>query len=290
MAKEERKKAKEKKEKPPKYLKTLMNTEIVNYQAYYMSPAETVLYFLLAFAVGGIVGYVFFGNLALDEEGKATTMTLILNILVVCTLGGLAGWFFLPMRAEHLKEKRRKQLRVQFRDLLEALVTSLNSGKNITTAFRDAENDLKLQYPDDAYIIQEIQVINAGIQHNMSAEQLLLDFGNRSGIRDIVDFAATFETCYRKGSNIKVVMMKTYDLINNKMQMEEEIKTKISAATNEQYIMLVMPVVITAVIKMMSSEMAANYASPSGIVVTVISIAIFVGAYLVGVKISKIEV
>lgn len=290
MATENKKSKKAKKEKPPKYLKTLMNTEIVNYQTYYLSPVETALYFLLAFAAGGIVGYVFFGNLALDEEGRATVITLVLNLVIVCAAGGLAGWFFLPMRAEQLKEKRRKQLRMQFRDLLEALVTSLNSGKNVTIAFRDAENDLKLQYSDEAYIIQEIQVINAGIDHNMSAEQLLLDFGGRSGIRDIVDFAATFETCYRKGSNIKIVMMKTYDLISSKMQMEEEIKTKISAAANEQYIMLVMPVVITAVVKLMSPEMAANYASPSGIVVTVISIAIFIGAYLLGVRISKIEV
>jgi len=290
MIKGNKKEQKVKKEKQPQYLKTLMNTEIVNYQVYYLSIAESVLYFLLAFAVGGIVGYVFFGNLALDEEGKATVMTGVLNTLVVCVAGGLAGWFFLPMRAEQLTEKRRKQLRAQFRDLLEALVTSLNSGKNVTNAFADAENDLKLQYPDDAYIIQEIRVVNDGIRHNISAEQLLLDFGRRSGIRDITDFAVTFETCYRKGSNIKIVMMKTYDLISSKMQMEEEIKTKISASTNEQYIMLVMPVVITAVVKMMSSEMAANYASPSGIVITIISIAIFVGAYLMGAKISKIEV
>lgn len=281
---------KKKAEKPPMYLKTLVNTEIVNYQVYYMNSTEKVLYFFLAFIVGGVVGYIFFGNLALNAEGYATRMTLILNILIVCIGGGGANYFFLPMRSRQLKEKRLKLLRTQFRDLLEALVTSLNSGKNMTAAFQDAEKDLKLQYPDDAYIIQEIQVINAGIRHNLNTEQLILDFGNRSGIRDIIDFATTFETCYRKGSSIKVVMMKTYDLISNKMQMEEEIKTKISASTNEQYIMLVMPVIITALIKSMSAEMAANYSSPSGIVITAISVAIFIGAYFMSAKISEIKI
>lgn len=283
-------KGKKKKEKLPKYLKTLMNTEIVNYQIYYLNIAEKIFYFLLAFAVGGIVGYVFFGNLALDQEGNATAMTLVLNVLVVCAAGCTAGRFFLPLRAKQLKEKRLKEFRAQFRDMLEALVTSLNSGKNITGAFLSAQEDMKLQYSEDAYIIQELKLINAGIYHNLSVEQLVMDMGKRSGIRDIADFAITFETCYRKGSNIKMVMLKTYDLISNKMQMEEEIKTKISASTNEQYIMLVMPVVITALIKSMSPDMAANYASPTGIVITLVSLAVFVGAYLTGVKISRIEV
>lgn len=281
---------KQKKEKAPMYLKTLMNTEIVNYQTYYLSVAETIMYFLLAFSVGGIVGYVFFGNLVLDEDRNATTMTVLLNLLVICIAGGVAGRFFLPMRARQLREKRLKELRSQFRDMLETLVTSLNSGKNITGAFQSAEEDLKLQYSDDAYIIRELRVLNTGIIHNLSVEQLVMDLGKRSGIQDITDFAITFETCYRKGSNIKTVMMKTYDLLSNKMQMEEEIKTKISASTNEQYIMLVMPVIITAIIKSMSPDMAANYSSPAGIMITLVCVMIFVGAYLMGVKISKIEV
>lgn len=282
--------AKEKKTKAPKYVRTLMNTEIINYQAYHFSPGEAALYFLVAFAVGGITGYIFFGNLALDPEGNATKMTIILNLLVICGAGAAAGRFFLPMREKQLQEKRWKQLRVQFRDLLEALVVSLNSGQNVVRAFQSAEEDLKLQYPDEAYIISELQVINTGLVHNLNPEQLVTDFGKRTGIRDIMDFAVTFETCFRKGSNIKAVMMKTYDLLNNKMQMEEEIKTKISASANEQYIMMVMPIVITAVVKAMSPEMAANYSSPVGVVITLVSIAIFVAAYLLSVKLSKIEV
>lgn len=296
MGKTNAKKPKTKKEKKakkirePEYVKTLINTQMINYRVYYMTGAQKLMNFLLAFIVGGIVGYVFFGNLALDAENNPTFMTMILNVVVVTTAGSLAGHFFLPMRADQMRERRLKEVRSQFRDLLDSLVTSVNSGKNITNAFSDAAKDLKIQYSEDACILQELAVILTGIEHNINIEKLLLDFGSRTGIQDIINFGITFETCYRKGGNIKNVLTKTHELISNKMQMEEEIKTKLASTTNEQYIMLVLPVVIVAVIKLLSEDMAANYASPSGIVVTIFSIAIFIGAYLLSVRISKIEV
>ncbi len=58
--------AKKKKQKPqpePQCYLSVTNMTTWNYNVYYMSKKEKILYFLLAFLVGGIVGYVFFGGL-----------------------------------------------------------------------------------------------------------------------------------------------------------------------------------------------------------------------------------
>ena len=47
---------KEKKEMEPQYYLSATNIPTYNYKVYYMKPTEKLLYFLIAFAVGAIVG------------------------------------------------------------------------------------------------------------------------------------------------------------------------------------------------------------------------------------------
>lgn len=279
-----------KREREPEYYNSVINTPVLNYREYYMSAAEKIGAFLIAFVVGVAVSYVFYGNLALDDYGNPTTTTMILNIVILGVCGLAAGIFFLPIREKALLEKRRKQLRNQFRDLLDSLVTSINAGQNITDAFSSAYEDMRTQHGEDSYIAREVSTILGGIVNNANIEDMILDLGERSGLDDISSFGTTFQTCYRKGGNIKDIMTSTHEVISSKMKIEEEITTKLSSNTNEQYIMLVMPVVIVAVIKNMGSGATNQYATPTGIVTTTVCIAIFIAAFLIGRKISQINV
>ena len=130
--------------------------------------------------------------------------------------------------------------------------------------------------------IKELDVILDGITNNVDVEKSLLDFGIRSGLDDIISFANVFETCYRKGGNIKDVIKNTQQIITEKMEVEMEIQTIVAGAKNEQMIMTVMPIALIAIIKMMSPEFAANFATPSGIISTTIAVVMFIVAYFVG--------
>ena len=101
-------------------------------------------------------------------------------------------------------------------------------------------------------------------------------------LNDIVSFANVFETCYRKGGNIKDVIKNTQQIITEKMEVEMESQTIVAGAKNEQMIMTVMPIALIAIIKMMSPEFAANFATPSGIISTTIAVVMFIVAYFVG--------
>lgn len=284
------KKDKKQKVEEPLYVVSSTNQQLLNYKAYKMEPNEKMLYFLAAFIVGAFVGFIFYGGLAKDEYGRATVWTYVLDAAVMVIVGLVTGKMFLPIRKAQIINKRKKELRSQFIALLDSLSTSIASGKNVPNAFLAARDDLRIQYPEEAYIIQEVNNIISGIRNNVDVGGMLTDFGERSGIRDIQTFGKVFETAYEKGANLKDVVRNSNEILSTKIQMEDEIETKVASTKNEQNIMLIMPIVLVAMIKLSGGDFANNFATASGIITTTISIGIFVVAYFVGRKILNIEV
>ena len=277
-------------EREPQYYRSVIGDQTLNYKVYYMSALEKIGYFLLAFVIGAAVGYLFYGGLAKNEYGEPTMMTHILNVIVMGVVGFLAGKLFLPVRNQQLLDARQKKLKTQFRDMLDALSTSLGAGSNVRDAFSSIYDDLKNQYEEGAFIINELYIINAGMANGVNAEDLLADFARRSGIEDIADFAEVFEICYRQGGNIKDTVRNSCQIIGDKMSVAEEIETTISGSKNEQYIMLVMPVLLIGMIKLSSPEFGANFATPAGLISTTIGIVMFAAAYFIGKKLMDIKV
>lgn len=282
---------KENKKPPePQYYLSATNIPTYNYKVYYMSVMEKILYFILAFAVGAAVGYLFYGGIGKDEFGQPTTLTYILDISIPVLIGIVAGIAFLPIRTEQIIEKKRRKLNSQFRDMLEALTTSLGAGKNVSDSFRSVYDDLKVQYDDGADILKELEIILSGMANNVDIEDLLLDFGIRSGIDDIYSFANVFKICYRKGGNIKDTIRNTHNILSDKMEINEDIETIVTANKTEQNIMIVMPIGLIGMIKMLSADFAANFVTPAGIIATTIGVALFVAAYYVGKAVLNIKV
>ena len=273
----------------PEYFMSATNMPTLNYRVYNMKPVEKVLTFLIAFVVGALVGYLFYGGIGKDEFGQPTTLTWVLNILIPSVIGFVAGRLFVPMRVKSVIEKRRKELNHQFRDMLEALTTSLGAGKNVNDSFFAVYEDMKVQYDSDAYILKELEVIISGIHNNVAIEDVLQDFGNRSDIDDIKSFANVFKISYRKGGNIKDIIRNTHNILSDKMEIAEDIETLVTSNKMEQNIMIVMPIALIGVIKMMSPEFAANFVTPTGIISTTVSIVIFVVAYFVGKAVLDIK-
>lgn len=282
--------AKKKAEQEPQYCKSATNIVTLNYRVYVMSPGEKLLYTLLAFAVGAGVGYLFYGGIGVDEFGDPTIITYMLNTVIMVGVGVLAARLYVPIRNEQLRVARQNRLKTQFRDMLEAISTSLSAGKNVPESFAAVYADLKNQYEEDAFILNELNVINAGLVNGITIEELLDDFGKRSGCEDIQDFASVFEICYRKGGNIRDTIRNTYNILSDKMSVAEEIETIVTGSKSEQSLMLIMPVLLIGMIKFGSPEFAANFVTPSGLAATTIAMVLFVASYFIGRVVLDIKV
>lgn len=281
---------KETPEKEPQFYRSVTGNEVRNYRVYYMKQLEKLAYGILAFIVGAAVAYLFYGGIAKDEFGEPTTATHIIDTVAMFLCGGIAVRLFIPVRTQQLRDNAQRKLKMQFRDMLEAMVTAFGTGKNVTDAFSSVYGDMCNQYEENAFIVKELACINSGIANGFTIEELLLDLGNRSGCADIVNFADVFDICYRQGGNIKETVKNTCVIIGDKMSVAEDIETTVSGSKSEQYIMLVMPIALVAIIKLSSPEFGENFATPAGIIATTVGIAMFIVSYFVGKKLLEIKI
>ena len=74
------------------------------------------------------------------------------------------------------------------------------------------------------------------------------------------------------------------------MAVSDEIQTVVSGSKSQQTLMLFMPVILIALIKMTSADFAANFVTPVGLMATTAGIVIFAASYFVGRKVLDIKI
>ena len=277
-----------KKNTEPQYYVSRINNQVLNYNVYIMSGKEKLLYRMLLFIAGGIVGLIFYGGL-FKENGVATLATTISNVVVFIVIGLLTIKFFMPIVRDSLRAKRLKKLRTQFCDFATSLTNSLGSGMNMRDSLNSVYNDLQTQYTEDAYIVSEVYELICGMNNNIPIEQMLCDFGARSGLPDIMNFGVVFETCYRTGGDIKSVVRRTTEIISEKTLIAGEIETVITSNKLQATVMNVLPILVVLMMRLLSPQFAASFGTILGVVVLTVSAGIFIGAYKLGQKIMDIK-
>lgn len=243
-----------------------------DYHVYHMKKTDYVTAWVIGFVGAAVVMYAFFRSLPL---------TLF--------VGAMVGLFVPKYYQQYKKENRLRQLRIQFKDLLESLAASYSAGRNTPDAFADAFSDLVSIYESKADIVKEIQIICAGISNNIQVEALLLDFAARSGLEDVLSFANVFEVCSRQGSDMKRIVSDTRNVINDKIEIEMEIETMLSGNKNELNVMMVMPVIIVLSLSSMGSGTIVSN-TPVNFVIKLICLGIFGFAYFMGRKIVDVKI
>lgn len=275
--------------KSAEYIYSPLNTPMRDYRVYHMSKMEKLQSVLISFFAGGAVGLVFYGGQFLDEDGLATSATMIGNIIIFLVVGLIATRIFIPMREKQLKNKRTRELTNQFREFLSSLTTSLSSGMNMQESIASAHRDLVIQFTDKSYIVEETTEMMKGLKNGLILEDMFKFFGERSGVEDISNFAIVFAICYRKGGNIKDIVRRTYDIISEKVGISEEIETSIASNKMQFNCMLVIPIIMVIMLRTMSSSFAASFSTIIGVIGVTVAIIIFVIAYKIGQDIMDVK-
>ena len=249
---------------------------------------EKMLANLIAFILGGLTGMVFYSGL-FKVDGYATLATYISDAFFFTVVGIVGVKFLVPMYQNAMLEKRKNKLKTQFRDMLESLAASFSAGSNAQASFAAALNDLKMQYEEDELIIKEMQQIIDGSNQGVNIGVMLRDFATRSMNDDVLNFADVFEMCHEKGGNIQSVILRTHDLIGQKITISDEIQTKLTSNKMQHNAMSVMPIVLVLMLRLTNQSFAESFATPMGVFMNTVAIAIFVGSYKYGKKIVDIK-
>lgn len=282
------KKTRKKEPERPQYVENPLRNMVMDYHVYEMSRLEKVLYSIAALLGGGVLGLVFYGGLFM-MDGEATTLTHISNLVVFLGMGAVAVRVFLPIRTQQLLKKRQQTLRVQFRDMLESITSSLSANDTVVQAFTYAYKDMCMQYSENAYIARELYEIGEGIRNNVGLEVMIQDFARRSACEDIESFSNVFAVSYGPGGRMKDVMRQTHDIICEKMQIADEIRSKLSSNQLELNLITAAPVLLVGMMRLSSRSFAENFASLPGVLAITAGLALFVLAYRMGQKIIDIK-
>ena len=97
------------------------------------------------------------------------------------------GMLFYRSRSADKKTQQARHLRLQFEEMLLSVETNMRAGYSVENAFREARKELSKRYGERELICRRLFSICQGLEHNMSLEFLLTQFGEESGVEEIRD-------------------------------------------------------------------------------------------------------
>lgn len=244
---------------------------------YTVSPStlfDHIASFFFGFAAGFVVLFIFY------------------KVIPLAVLGGaITGTVYIFVAEQAAIQKRLKKLRVQFYDLLEAMSVAMRAGNPVLKALESAREDLTLIYPGNSDILVELDVIIKKFYNAIPLSESFADFARRSGLEDVASFASIYATIEGKSSRADEIVRETQQIIADKMEIEMEIDTLMTAAKSEVNIMLFMPLVILAVIGYAGAGfMDAIYTEPLGRVVATGGLIVFIISFIMARKFSNVEI
>ena len=129
-----------------------------DYNTYVMGMKHKVLYVSAAAAVIFAAGLLFYRNFVIS---------LLFTPLALLYPG---------IKTRSIIKRRKRELNIQFKDLLYSLASSVSAGKTIESAFRTALEDLSVLYQEpSAYILAEIRNIVSRLDTNETLNQHYLN-------------------------------------------------------------------------------------------------------------------
>ncbi|MGN0642447.1 MAG: type II secretion system F family protein [Huintestinicola sp.] len=246
----------------------------MNYNKCAMPFWQHILAYIVFAAVMAVIMYVFYRN-------------WVISVIMGCAVAP----FFESSFAKSTIKKRKKQLRAQFCDMLESMSVASRAGNNELKSLESAYKDLKMIYSEKADILREIETILLKNKSGIQLRVLFKDFGERSGVEDIKSFASIFEVIEGKSNKFSDIIRQTQQIISDKIEIESEIETILTAPKSEMTVLMVMPVLLVLIMSMGGGGfLEILFTTLTGRLLTTVCVGIFIGAYFLGLKMTDIKV
>lgn len=203
-------------------------------------------------------------------------------------LAFLFGWYFRAAYIRHKVEKRKRDFLDQFCDYLDSVATSLAVGRNGYEAFLTADGDMRELYEAGAPICHASGRLTEGLKNGRALPDLLAEMAVETDCPSVRTFGEIYSICSTAGGNLKHIVGDTRNMILEKVAIEQEIQTVLTGPKNELNIMVLMPLVILAALRVLGGGIITD--DSSSMLVNTIALGIFLGSYRLGQKIVDIRV
>lgn len=171
------------------------------------------------------------------------------------------------------------------------MASVLGAGYSVENAVKETYQELLLMYSEEDMISRELAIMVQQVRIRIPMEQILEDFSDRVRLEDIQSFSAVFGAAKRSGGDMIGIIRDSVRQIGDKIDVKREIDTLLAAKRYEFKVMSVIPYGIIAYMTLSFPEfMECLYGNIIGIGVMSVCLGIYITAYILGVKLVKIEV
>lgn len=199
--------------------------------------------------------------------------------------------FYLKRKKKELLKEQKRILNIQFKDGIMALSAALQAGYSIENGFKEALGDLQMLYGKDACIVKEFSAIVYKTSINLTAEQILDNLAERSGVEDVKNFSEVFRAAKRSGGRLPEIIKSTAEIISEKIEIKREIETVITGKSYEQKIMSKFPFFIILYIDITSPGFfKILYGNTAGVIIMTLCLGVYMFSCGIAEKIVDIEV
>ena len=208
-----------------------------NYDIYRLSGSELQNYFTITVLVIFCTGYVFYRSVP--------------AALVMCLLS-VTG---LPHYRSMLADRRKNMLRLQFKDMLYSVSSSVTAGRYLPEAIEESYDAVSLIHGSDSILAIEIKnMVRQMNEANSSDETVLRSLAERSRIREITDFSDACSTCRRTGGDLNRMIQRSAELLSHNIEIQKEKEVLMAQKKLESRLLAGMPVAVTGLINLSSSD------------------------------------
>lgn len=201
------------------------------------------------------------------------------------------GYWFYQTEKKELLHKKKEEAGMQFKELLLLTVAGLKAGYSVENAFLKSYEDMAALYGKESCVCLMLREVKNGLDNHLSISDLWKEIGECSGIVEIKEFSEVFSIAKESGGSMTAIMERTAETISSKAETQREIETLLSARKLEQKIMNIMPFFLIIYVNFTSPEYFIGlYHSMQGIIIMTLCFLVYMGAYLLGVKIAAIEI
>ncbi len=212
--------------------------------------------------------------------------TVLMSILMI----PLWIWLYRHLK-EDLIRKKKQEFLLQFKEMIQAVSAALNTGYSVENALREAAGELALLYKKDTVIMKELNLMLRQLKLMIPMEQVFDEFAGRVQMEDVHNFATVFLAAKRSGGDMIAIIRNTADQIGDKIEVRREIETALASGKYELKVMTLVP--YGMILYMMFSFpdfMDCLYGNVFGMGVMTVCLVVYAAAYVLGTRMTEIEV
>lgn len=174
-------------------------------------------------------------------------------------------FFYVKYAAEKFRQKKIHQLRVQFKDSILTLASSLRTGYSLNHAFEETLEISAVVYGSESMIVSLLERVVHGQNLNISMDRLLEEMAERSQLEEVREFTEVVKIVRRYGGNLPTMIQKLADVMEDRLSVQAEILSATTSVRYEAYMMDIIPVAIIWYMNLTGpSFLAVLYSSLAG--------------------------